>query len=232
MGVVAAYIVYEGPLEGSKSSPCYDFFHVEFETFGLDRYEHLVRPSDKALQQLKAEIFGGLGGPLVAASPKQVLQLLVAAYAVDPRAKALGQAWGQSQWLREALGSGADIDRLGQAFDAHEFGRLMDLCCEELRSPFEYSHYFLMRYLGHDLIYLRYAPQGYPFLKGRYTLMRNHLQRQDDDSYHFSALVLAEDYALLEGTLSFDEGIVEHFSVDLEKPLSQLEASLLLKKPE
>lgn len=238
MGVVAGYIVYGEPER-------YDFFHVEFEEYGLDRFESLLAPEPAAVQQLKAEIFGGLGGALVPVTPDQLLQLIVAAHAVNPDADELNQALAGSAWLRAALGlspattpatnsspNPTPAPRLHQYFHHQHFAALMDACCEELRSPFEYSHYFLMRYLGHDLVYLRYAPQGYPFLETRYTLMRNHLQRQDDDSYHFSALVLAEDYALVEGSISFDEGIVEHFSVDLEKPLSQLEASLLLKKPE
>jgi len=223
MGVVAGYITYGEPNH-------YDFFHVEFESFGLDRFDQLVAPSSTDVAHMKAEVFGGLGGILVPVTPDQLLQLIVAASAVSPDSAELAAALKNSPWLQQALGSSEKP--IYQRFNSQHFSELMNACCEELRSPFEYIHYFLMRYLGQDNIYLRYAPQGYAFLNDRYTLMRNHLQRQDDDSYHFSALGLSEDYALIEGTVTIDEGIVESFTVDVEKPLTQLEASLLLKKPE
>lgn len=226
MGVVAGYIAYGEP-------ETYEFYHVEFESFGLDRFDQLVSPTPSAVSRLKSEVMGGLGGAPVPVTPDQFLQLLVAAAAVNPGSEDLAAALKKSEWLAQRVVSpGSPANPLYQHFNSRHFTELMNACVEELRSAFEYIHYFLMRYLGQDNIYLRYVPQSYSYLDQRYTLMRNHLQRQDDDSYHFSALGLAEDYALIEGTIVIDEGIVEHFSVDVEKPLTELEASLLLKKAE
>lgn len=237
MGVVAGYITYtdiasseaSSTLTSSDSTPqdqqITEFYHIEFEEYGLDRFEQLIDPTEYDIKQMTQAIFGGLGGPLIAIEPSEFLQLIIGAHAINAASEDFTAALQKSPWLKSCLGQ-------PHPFAPHLFAHATDLVCEELRSPFELIHYFLMRYLGHDAIYLRYAPMGHPYLETRYTLMRNQLERLDDDRYHFSALVLAEDYAVIEGEILLTEGIVEGFDITAHVPVSDIEAAMMLRKKE
>jgi len=218
MGVVAGYISYCIDDENFV-----EFYHIEFEEYGIDRFDQLVNPSDFMVKQLRLEVFGGLGGPLISVEAKVLAQLLIAGKAVDPTSLEYLTAMKQSKWLQGISN-----------FDGETFKKAIELVCEELRSPYELIHYFLMRFLGQDAIYLRYTLLNRAFLKKRYSLMRNEIDRLGDEGerYRFSALVLQDVYEVIEGEVELCEGLVADMTIKAQVEVSDLEAALMLKKKE
>ncbi|MCK8059848.1 MULTISPECIES: hypothetical protein [unclassified Fusibacter] len=216
MGVVAGYIVYE-----MDEVEIAEFYHIEFEEYGIDRFEKLENPSEFQMKQMKLEIFGGLGGPLVELSEPMFRQVLLAGHLVNKESEDHEMAYCESPWYRQKTG-----------FDSETFKEGILLVTENLRSPHELIHYFLMRYVGIDLIYLRYCTNQYNFLDKRYSLLRNHIEKIEGEKYSFSALLLEESYTIIEGEIMLDDGVVVDFEIKAQLKISDLEAALMLRKTE
>jgi hypothetical protein len=216
MGVVAGYIVYE-----VDETEIAEFYHIEFEEYGIDRFEKLENPSEFVLKQMKLEIFGGLGGPLIEMSEGMFRQILLAGLLVNDQAKEHQIALENSIWYNKEV-----------SFDRDMFKEGMLRVTEDLRSPQELIHYFLMRFVGMDLIYLRYCTNQYDFFDTRYSLLRNHIEKIEDEKYSFSALLLADDYVVIEGEVTLDDGVIIDFELKAMLDISDIEAALMLKQPE
>lgn len=216
MGVVGLYGFYS--YQGVTIA---DFFHIEFEEYGIDRFEQIIKPSEFQINQMVAELFGGLGGELVEMDEASIKQLLLAGFMVNKDSEETAKAFELSP-LFKALGT----------FDKTLFQSAIEKVTEVMRSPYELMHYFIMRFVGQDDIYLRVTLHDKPYLSERFTLMRNHIERIEEDVYHFTALVLGETYHVLKGELHLDEGIISVFEIHHVLDVSDLEAALMLRKGE
>lgn len=216
IGILAGFVEYT--LETKRYV---EFYHIDFETYGIDRFEQFVNPSEYQIKQMSLEMFGGLGGALVEIDSAIFKQLLIAGISVDKNAQILDYAFKQSHFLK-LLG----------VFDARLYQDGLKYVIENARSPFERMHYFLMRYVGGDDIYLRFVLCRILPLDRQYTLLRNFLEKKTDSTYRFSALLLDERYSIMEGCITLEDDWVSDFKIDDIMMISELEAAMILKKKE
>ncbi len=216
MGTIAGYICYI-----HNDNRYVEFYHIEYEEYGIDRFEQFINPSEYQIKEMSLEMFGGLGGQLVEIDKKHFDQLIIAGIVVDKQSDILHSAMAQSAYIQQI-----------PAFNADDFQASLDSVIEVLRSSFEIIHYFLMRYFGGDLVYMRFASCDITPLEQQYSLVRNHIEKIDDSNYKFSALILAKEYAVFEGVISIEDGLINAFEPSGEMIVSDIEAALMLKQKE
>ncbi len=215
MGVLAGYIDYR-----VNDLRLVEFYHIEFEEYGIDRFEQLVAPSDHDVVEMRLEMFGRLGGEIVPLSEAEFLQLTAAAISINRQAEGLKKAVKKSQWLPAEI-----------APDLPVYYTAINKLIETIPSQYAFGHYFLMRYFAQDNIYQHMIKTTLSSSPAYYTLLLNQLTKRVDD-YHFSALLLGRSYATASGTIQFSSRAVQSLSDLKITAISDSEAAALLRRNE
>ncbi len=215
MGVLAGYIDYQ--FDGSR---IVEFYHIEIEEYGIDRFEQLIEPDDYTVKLMRLEMFGRLGGDTVSLSEAEFLQIIAYGMSINKQSKSLAKVFEKSRWFPENPSVDLDI-----------YHSAINKVIENVISKNAYMHYFLMRYFAQDSIYRHMIKSDLAASENYYTLLLNQLTEQDN-GYHFSALLLGESYAMASGFLILAKNTVSALR-DLEiVNLSDFDAAALLCQQE
>ncbi len=215
MGVLAGYIDYQ--FDGSR---IVEFYHIEIEEYGIDRFEQLLLPDDHAVKQMRLEMLGRLGGEIVMLTEAEFGQVVAYGMAINRKSKSLLKALEKSHWLIEMPSANLDI-----------FSAAINKLIEKVVSKNGFIHYFLMRYFAQDNIYHYMIKNDLEKSEHYYSVLLNQLTERTD-GYHFSALLLGESYAMATGIVTLSEERVENMR-DLEiVDLSDYDAAALLRQQE
>lgn len=216
MGVVAGYIDYH-----VETTRYVEFYHIEYETYGLDRYEQLVDPKEYQLKSTLQEFCGGLGAKPIALKSSEFAHVIQAAKQIAPLSRPLHRAMASSRWLCSPF----EWHRT-----ASEDARLA--ISERIKSRAHLINLFLMRYLGGDAIYQHLATQTVAPYHKQYTVVRNQVERVKARHYRFTSLVLADQYEILAGEIEVDKRLVSAFKVSEQMLISDIEAAMMLRRDE
>lgn len=216
MGVVGAAIEYK--VEGRT---IVELYHIDFESYGVDRYEQFMDGDGHAIKEMKREVFGGLGGKLVRISLELFYQLIYEGCSVNVLLsyKVLKHEIFQSTYKASD--------------EAHL--KLMHKICVPIVNPYHGIHYYLMRLIGQDELGANYLSSMTAIhLPVSGLMVRNQIDNLGDSNYRTTAVVSTdEEYYLLTLCLSVDENykVTDISSVE-SMAISDFEVALMVKKKE
>ncbi len=215
MGVLAGYIDYQ--FDGSR---IVEFYHIEIEEYGIDRFEQLIAPDDHAVKQMRLEMLGRLGGEIVLLTEDEFGQIISYGMSINPRSKSLLKIIEKSHWFTEAPAANLDI-----------YSTAVNKLIEKVSSKNAFIHYFLMRYFAQDNIYRYMIKSDLVKLDNYYSVLLNQLTERTD-GYHFSALLLGKNYAMASGIIKLSEKRVDSMRNLELVTLSDVDAAALLRQQE
>ncbi len=215
MGALVGYIDYL--FDGRR---IVEFYHIEIEEYGIDRFEQLVEPSDYDVLQMRHEMLGRMGGAAVSLSEDEFLQMITFGVSINMHAKTLDRIIKKSRWFPT-----------NPKVDLQVYQSALLKVIENINGAHAFIHYFLMRYLAQDSIYSHMTKLKIPMRKTYYTLLRNQINERDD-VYYFSGLLLADQHYTMRGAVKLDGGLVSDFKIKSITKASDLEAAMLLRRAE
>lgn len=216
MGVVGASIEYS-----VDDERIVELFHIDFELYGIDRFERFVGSDAHAVKEMKKEIFGGLGAKLVRLSQDQFFQLIYEGATVSALA---------SQKL-----IGADMASSDYTPSEETHQTLMDKICVPIINDYQAIHYTIMRLTGQDVSGAKWLSNievaSFPS-KG--MLVRNQIDVLEPGIYRATAVIATDkDYDLVTLRVHLGEGHRIDEMTDMESmPISDFEVALFVKKKE
>ncbi|WP_432407061.1 hypothetical protein [Wukongibacter sp. M2B1] len=233
MGVVGMKLFWENE-EGNEYI---QFFHLDFEEYGIDGYESLINGSHEEIDFISAKMMGGLGGRFVRISKKEGKYLLNESYKVNiNNNEALPQGMEEYDFL---LNVKINAD---EAF----LVKIWNKICEDVVDDLSLINYFVMRAVGMDKLGQNHlcindkAKEFEPTDRA-YTLIKNVVEFSYADGdikyYNVESLVdLDKGYQLIiskVGIKQTENGPgVYYATIDNRMRISSIEATFQLKKPE
>ncbi|WP_432662645.1 hypothetical protein R9X47_19160 [Wukongibacter baidiensis] len=233
MGVVGMKLFWENE-EGNEYI---QFFHLDFEEYGIDGYESLINGSQEEIDFISAKMMGGLGGRFVRISKKEGVYLLNESYRINiNNNEALPQGMEEYDFL---LNVKINAD---EEFEMKIWKKIS----EDITNDIELINYFVMRAVGMDkwgqkhLCINDEAKEFKPTDKA-YTLIKNMIEplytEEDIKYYNVESLVdLDKGYQLIISKIGVkqteDGPRVAYAMVDNRMKISSIEATFQLKKPE
>ncbi len=233
MGVVGMKLFWENE-EGNEYI---QFFHLDFEEYGIDGYESLINGSQEEIDFISAKMMGGLGGRFVRISKKEGVYLLNESYKINiNNNEALPQGMEEYDFLLNIKINGDEEFEL----------KIWKKISEDIASDIELINYFVMRAVGMDkwgqkhLSINEEANEFNPTDKA-YTLIKNIIEssytNENIKYYNVESLVdLDKGYQLIIskiGVKQTEEGPrVDYAMVENRMKISSIEATFQLKKPE
>lgn len=233
MGVVGMKLYWETE-EGNEYV---QFFHLDFEEYGIDGYESLVNGTKEEIDFISSKMMGGLGGKFIRIYKREGIYILNQSFKINIRNnEALPQGLEEYEFLlRDKMKIDVDI----------EF-KLWDKMCEKIVNDYQVINYFIMRSVGKD-------DKGEKFLweKDRInefsptdkslTLIKNsvNFSHEEDNIKYYSVeslIDLDKGYQLIISEIGVEEigGIpkIVDAQVNDKMKISSIEATFQLKKPE
>lgn len=137
MGVVGLVAYWQDPY-GRKVVQIY---HLDYESYGIDGFHHLIEPDEETLQTLILGVTGGLGGVFVDIDFEAFKFLIKSAYVVD---ESCLEALVDFEWFE------SQFESLFVSLSLEEEGLLYEHLSPEMVSPEHLINYFIMRYVGCD----------------------------------------------------------------------------------
>ncbi len=215
MGALVGYIDYL--FDGRR---IVEFYHIEIEEYGIDRFEQLVEPTDYDVLQMRHEMLGRMGGAAVPLSEDEFLQMITFGVSINMRAKTLNQIIKKSHWFPT-----------NPNVDLQVYQSALLKVIENINGPYAFIHYFLMRYLAQDKIYLHMTKLKIAMRDTYYTLLRNQIEERNG-IYYFSGLLLADRHYTMRGAVKLDGGLIAGFKIKDITKATDLEAAMLLRRAE
>lgn len=233
MGVVGMKLFWENE-EGKEYI---QFFHLDFEEYGIDGYESLIDGSQEEIDFISARMMGGLGGRFVKISKRESIYLINESYKINiSNNEALPQGLEEYDFLLHSkINMNKDIEM-----------KLWYKMCESIVNDFQVVNYFMMRAVGLDK-----KGQEYLSVKGEakefnptdrcYTLIKNVVElsysEQQINYYNVESLIdLDKGYQLIIskiGVKQTEKGpMVISAEVNNKMKISSIEATFQLKKSE
>ncbi len=216
MGVVGASIEYK-----AEGHTVVELYHIDFESYGVDRYEQFVDGDSHAIKEMKQEAFGGLGGKLIRISLELFFQLIYEGCSSNVLLsyKVLKQEIFQSEYK--------------PSDEAHL--KLMAKICVPMKNAYHSIHYYLMRIIGQDAPGARYLSTiPVVTLPVSGLMVRNQIDELGKYLYRTTSVVSTDDlYYLITLCLRLDDDykINEISSVE-SMEISDFEVALMVKKKE
>ncbi|SHJ66084.1 hypothetical protein [Paramaledivibacter caminithermalis] len=230
MGVVGMKIFWE--TEDGKSYT--QFFHLDFEEYGIDGFESLVDGTQEDIDIITSKMMGGLGGKFVRISKKESIYLLIESFKVNVKNnESLCQGVEEFEFL---LKSQPNIDE----------EKLWNKMCEKIVNDYQLINYFMMRAVGADKKGQKFlclddnAKKFNPTDKSL-TLIKNIIKKSYSNGsinyYSVKALIdLDKGYQLIIcniGVKQTQDGLkVAYAEINDKMKISPIEAAFQLKKPE
>ncbi len=215
MGALTGYIDYQ--FDGSR---IVEFYHIEIEEYGIDRFEQLIDAGDYAVNKLRNEMFGRMGGDIVNLTTDQFLQLIEYGASINRQGRGLVKARRYSKWLPQSV-----------VVDLPVYRQALTKVIEKVESSQAFAHYFLMRYFAQDDIYKYMTKSKLAPCSDYYTLLLNELTGYGD-AYDFSAVLLGSGYATAKGSLKLTDRAIASLDNLTINAISDIEAAVLLRQSE
>ncbi|XVG96276.1 hypothetical protein ACGCUQ_05435 [Eubacteriales bacterium KG127] len=140
MGVLSVGITWELP-ENQYHKALHQFFYIDVEDFGLERYTSLLGDDDNAYVDIQRSFIGGLGCRLVEISLREAMWLLQ---------KYAGRALTNNYKLPEPISEYAFLLTKPVIFTDPEMYILDSKQCTPISTPYEAINYYLMRQFAKD----------------------------------------------------------------------------------
>lgn len=211
-------------------------YHLDYESYGIDGFYHLIDPDEDALQTIIMGVTGGLGGQFVPIDFEAFKFLVKSAYVVD----------------ESCLDSLVDFEYFEDIFESlyvnlslEEEMALYSHLMPELETPEQLIHYFVMRCVGCDFPATLLLWQDgdiddrFEICDMPQTLIKNSCQRVEDVQgcarYHVEAILDDESrykLAVLDIFVDLATFKVRRASLVQTMSLSSIEAAFNLNKPE
>ncbi len=211
-------------------------YHLDFESYGIDGFYHLIEPNKEELETLVLGITGGLGGSFIEIDFQDFIFLIKSSYIVD-------------EGCLDAL---VDFEMFEETFDTlyvdlsvEDEIRLYEKLTPEIVSNEQAIHYFVMRYIGCDYPSAMMLwkdgkiDPDFELLDMPHTLIKNfcvHLgEKAGIDQYKVEALVDYETrykLMIIHVDVESDTHKIVHANSTEEMVISSIEAAFNLSKPE
>lgn len=232
MGVVGL-LAYFTDLKGQSIIQIY---HLDYESYGIDGFYHLINPEERELENLILGVTGGLGGEFVPVSYDEFIFLIKSAYAVD----------------ESCLDTLVDFEIFEDQFESfyaalslEEESALYAFLSPEIKSPEILLNYFLMRLIGADykatlcLYKAGFFDESFELVQAPQTLIKNtisHKKTHKNKAVFLceSIVDLEENYALIVTEIEvdlLDMKVVKACEIE-RLTLSSIEAAFNLNVPE
>lgn len=216
MGVVGAMIEYK-----AQGHSVVELFHIDFETYGVDRFEQFIGGDSHAVKEMKLEVFGGLGGKLMRLSQEQFFHLIYEGCSVNVLLsyKVLKHDIFQTDFKPIAT--------------VHQ--QLMAKICVPIQNDYHGIHYYLMRLVGNDESGTAYLSDMEPIaVPVTGMLIRNQIEVIEPSHYRSTAIVATDDlYYLLTLMIRLNDS---HKVIEVDQletmEISDFEVALMVKKKE
>ncbi len=233
MGVVGMKLYWEN----EKGDEYIQFFHLDFEEYGIDGYESLIDGSKDEIEFISSKMMGGLGGKFVRISKREGIYLLNESYKINiSNNESLPQGVEEYDFL---LRTKLDMNK-----DAED--KIWEKMCEDISNDFQLANYFVMRAVGFDkkgqqFLFEQDKAQGFNPTEKPYTLIKNVTQlsyiEKDTKYYNVESLIdLDKGYQLIISKLGIKEtekGLkIVYAEINSKMKISSIEATFQLKKPE
>lgn len=232
MGVVGLLAYFTG-ISGESVIQIY---HLDYESYGIDGFYHLVNPDERELETLILGVTGGLGGEFTSISYEEFVFLIKSAYAVD----------------ESCLDTLVDFEIFEEQFESlyaslslQEESTLYALLSPKIDTPEILLNYFLMRLIGADYkatlcLYKEGCfDENFELVQAPQTLIKNqisHKKTYKNKAYFLceSIVDLEDQYALIVTEIEVDLlGIRVIKAREIERlMLSSIEAAFNLNVPE
>lgn len=134
VGLIAEWIDQTG-------RPITQVYHLDYESYGIDGFHHMVDPNEKDLSDLILGVTGGLGGVFVDITYDEFVFLIKSAYVVDE---------GCLDALVDFEVFEGIFESLFTDLSEEEERKLYEKLTPSLESPQLLINYFVMRYVGCD----------------------------------------------------------------------------------
>ncbi len=233
MGVVGMKLYWEN----EEKNEYIQFFHLDFEEYGIDGYESVTNVSKEEIDFISAKMMGGLGGKFIKISKRESIYLLNESYKINIKNnEPLPQGVEEYDIL---LKSKVNIDK------DIEF-RVWKKICEDIVNDFQLINYFIMRAVGMDRKAQRFLCiedklRGFNPTDKSCTLIKNVVELSHVDKeikyYTSESLVdLDKGYQIIIskiGIMETEDGYrVAYAEVNNKMKISSIEATFQLKKSE
>ncbi|MBE0451349.1 MAG: hypothetical protein IBX70_10940 [Clostridia bacterium] len=211
-------------------------YHLDFESYGIDGFYHLIEPNMKELENLILGITGGLGGSFIQIGLEEFIFLIKSSYIVD-------------EGCLDAL---VDFEMFEEQFDSlyvdlslEDEIRLYEKLSPEIILNEQAVHYFVMRYIGCDYPSAMMLwkdgkiDPDFELLDMPHTLIKNNCvhvgQESRIDQYTVEALVDYETrykLMIIHVDVEADTHKIVRANCAEEMVISSIEAAFNLSKPE
>ncbi|SKC56090.1 hypothetical protein [Maledivibacter halophilus] len=233
MGVVGMKLYWETE-EGNEYV---QFFHLDFEEYGIDGYESMMNASEEEINFISSKMMGGLGGKFVRIYKREVIYILNQSFKLNIRNdEELPQSLEEYEFL---LNKDAKIDEDIES-------KLWHKVCEEIVNDYQMVNYFIMRAVGNDkkaqrFLWAEDQMKEFDPTNKSLTLIKNvvNFSHSDDDVNYYnveSLIDLDKGYQLIISEIAVKEidGIpkVVDARINDKMKISSIEATFQLKRPE
>lgn len=233
MGVVGMKLYWET----EKGEEYVQFFHMDFEEYGIDGFESLVNASVQDIDTVTAKMMGGLGGQLIEITEQEGIYLLQETYQVN------------INYDQSLPGYREEYDfllKVNLDLSKSEKKIIWKKICEEITREVQLVNYYLMRSVGVDnpgksFLACNDKPEDFQPTTKPSTLIKNVVEysgSEDGIKYYNceSVIDLENGYQLIMseiGIIESEDGPrVAKAEVKNKMKISTVEAAFQLKKPE
>lgn len=193
------------------------FFHLDFEEYGLDRFEVYAGEEGSVIERITNSFVGGLGEDLIEISYDQACLFIDQAIDIG------------NQYDNEAPIDYYEFEDRIENFDS----QVEETCiCKELRSDEELIHYFFMRVAGCDYDVLPYLSEvNYKLYDHPTVLLKNEIVREEN-YYIVKSYIDYENAYRLNVSKVFVDGKIVNCQLIETLDITAREASFQLNKKE
>lgn len=229
MGVLSVGITWDLP-ENQYNKALHQFFYIDVEDFGLERYTSLLGDDDGTYMDIQRSFVGGLGCRLVEISLREAMWLLQ---------KYASRALKNGYKLPEPVNEYTFLLTKPVIFTDPEMYILDSKQCTPVSTPYEAINYYLMRQFGKDFeaaAVLSTSPEvtdSFPGLAKGVLYNNKIAELAEDGLFSCESLVEADNYYYITVShVKMEQLRIAHVEKVSSFPLPTSEAAKLLSRPE
>ncbi len=232
MGVVGVVAYFED----TSKREVVQIYHLDYESYGIDGFHHLIEPKSDELEVLILGVTGGLGGEMRPIDYEAFVFLIKSAYVVDEECL---DALVDFEWFEE------QFHTLYASLTIEEEAALYGYLSPEISSPEALINYLIMRVVGCDYnatlpLYQAFdMDESFELVTQPQTLIKNSVsfkgRRGEIEVFSAESIVdIGERYALMVSEIEVDRAHMRVVKARKTEALSMssIEAAFNLNKPE